>query len=235
MIKEEFRRITDGESYLEVSNLGNVRRYIKSSKKYKYIKGYLHKGRYLRMSIGTKNIPLHRLVAIHFIPNPLNKPEVNHKNGIKTDNRVENLEWVTGDENIKHNFEVLGARIIPIVLINKLGEIVHEFESIKKLRISKIKTKGFYVIKKCDATKEFIQSVLRKKKKSYVDYIFSLKETANRMKIIGVSKIDLNFEDGHFEDIKDVLLRHKLISKIEENFFKINNVIFNIKKNENKD
>lgn len=57
-----------------------------------------------------RTVNVHRLVASVFIPNPDNLPQVNHKNGVKNDNRVENLEWVTSSDNIRHAYDVLGRK-----------------------------------------------------------------------------------------------------------------------------
>lgn len=58
-----------------------------------------NKNGYVYLTIKRKRIKLHRIIAEHWIPNPENKTQIDHKNRIKTDNRVLNLEWVTPTEN----------------------------------------------------------------------------------------------------------------------------------------
>lgn len=85
---------------MQIDNMGMV---------YKVSKGEMrvidlkedHHG-YIRVQVGGKYMSVHRLVAEIFIPNPENKPQVNHKDGCKTNNCVENLEWVTPQENVQH-------------------------------------------------------------------------------------------------------------------------------------
>lgn len=71
-------------------------------------------GRYLRIGLskeGKRKYHLvHRLIAFTFIPNPDNKPHINHINGIKKDNSIGNLEWCTQSENVKHGFDILNRR-----------------------------------------------------------------------------------------------------------------------------
>lgn len=71
---------------------------------YEYVTQTKHNG-YLVVGILGKQYRVHRLIAQAFIPNPENKPQVNHKDGNKLNNNIENLEWCTAKENIRHSWE----------------------------------------------------------------------------------------------------------------------------------
>jgi hypothetical protein len=110
------------ETHYEVSNLGNVRSiermvlHIEGGLKRnpsKVLKLGKSKNGYLTVSFSVDSVKsnhsVHRLVARAFIPNESNKPQVNHKDGNKHNNHVENLEWMTRSENTKHAYSVLNV------------------------------------------------------------------------------------------------------------------------------
>lgn len=78
---------------------------------------------------------IHRLVAKVFIPNPENKPQVNHIDGNKDNNNVENLEWVTNQENNDHKFMVLGRFTVPRGSKNPTSKLTEEDVAIISKRI----------------------------------------------------------------------------------------------------
>jgi hypothetical protein len=93
----------------EVSNTGLAKSLPHYNTKGIILKQSLNPCGYLYVHLGrNKQCSVHRLVAQAFIPNPLNKRCINHINGIKTDNRVENLEWCTHKENERHSKDILG-------------------------------------------------------------------------------------------------------------------------------
>lgn len=113
-------------------------------------KGYYFVGLHKDSKIGQFRV--HRLIAQYFIPNPQNKPHINHINGIRTDNRLENLEWSTVSENNQHAYTnngrispmknktgILNKQSKPIIQSDKNGNFVKEYAAIADaFRITKI-------------------------------------------------------------------------------------------------
>ena len=138
-MEEIWKSVKGYEGFYEVSSLGRVRSVDRVD-----LRGWRRKGKILKPCLGNCGYEIvnlcntlklvHRLVAEAFIPNPNNLPVVNHKNEVKVDNRMENLEWCTYQYNATYNDVHLKAtrHRITIEQVSLNGETIARFSSLKE-------------------------------------------------------------------------------------------------------
>lgn len=158
-MREEWRPVVGYEGFYEVSNLGRVRGVDRKDARGVFRPGILRKTRidkktgyeyvYLRKDGMEKNCTVHRLVAQAFLPAPDGDVEVNHINENRTDNRAENLEWVTRKQNSNHGHHnerlkrsTKNSHGKPVLMLDlETGEAIREFvtcsEAARSVGVSK--------------------------------------------------------------------------------------------------
>jgi len=169
---EEWRVIEEFPNY-EVSDCGRVRN--KNTGKLMKL-GELKSGSYKTVSLKkkgckSKGCQVHRLVAQAFIPNPLNLSLVNHKNGVKYNNNLENLEWITSRDNTLHSIHVLGNRRkgYDIYRIDSEGNEEYYPSVAEAIRINKVSREA--LMKACESGEEYCKYKWRKGDNIFEPYI----------------------------------------------------------------
>ena len=136
MQEEIFKDIEGFEGIYKISNFGNCLRYNKKEKRFIPKKPVICTNGYIEFQLSKKGKRFcklaHRLVAEAFIPNPENKPQINHKDENIQNNKFDNLEWVTAKENANYgtrNERFAEKLSTPIVQLSIDGEFIRRWKS----------------------------------------------------------------------------------------------------------
>lgn len=153
MINEEWKDIIGYSGIYQISNSGMVRvleRKVNSNfknadiitRKEKIIRPGIDKFGYKRVALQLfgrprKSFSVHRLVALHFIPNPDSKPFINHIDSNPSNNNVDNLEWCTQSENIQHAYNI-GRKFGPKTNVGKIGVLANTSKKVNQFSLDGI-------------------------------------------------------------------------------------------------
>lgn len=182
-MEEIWKDVKGYEGLYQISNLGKVKRLVSvKCKKERFLSITKdRKSGYCRVMLcknnKTKRFLIHRLIAEHFIPNPENKPCIDHINGVKDDNRIENLRWCTYKEN--NNYQIAKR---------------NNSESQKKLRLNTDWVKrNKEAIKKAMQTDEVRRKISLARKRNWANPEYVSNQTEKR-KTKKVLQYDTNME-----------------------------------------
>jgi ribosomal protein L18 len=167
---EEWKDIKGFGNFYKISNYGRVKNEVS-----KILRTYLDSNGYIQARFtydkNKKSASVHRLVALYFLENENNHIEVNHKDGNKKNNNVNNLEWCSRSENLKHAYKT-GLKIAPKGTQNNQSKLNEE--QVKKILTDKSKNKKFTnVYKEYEhiISKGTFNSIWTRKTWKHVEYI----------------------------------------------------------------
>lgn len=174
LLNEEFRDIVDYEGLYQVSNYGRVKSFMKwtkDNKKERILKQTPDSQKYLRCCLLNKPTLIHKIVANTFLNNNNNYPCINHIDGNKTNNKVENLEFCTYKHNINEAYR-LGLNPAK----GKLGKLHHNYKLINQYDLDGNFIKQWYGFHEIDRTLNFdyrnIHACCNKKQKTAYGFIW---------------------------------------------------------------
>jgi archaellin len=209
--KELWKDIKGYKGFYQVSNRGNIRSFIikktqLKAKEPSYLKPYINNSGYPSIDLSAnyctliegrrKVYKVHRLVALAFIPNTQNKPDVNHKDGNKLNNLLDNLEWVTKSENSKHMWAnnlikptKLKNEVIGVNYLIRIGYNAKEVNNI--LEFSRDNIHGTY------NTTSYKLVIYKEKQCIIMCNIYNLYDFRFLIKILGIKfRNEYNYKNG---------------------------------------